>query len=55
MLRNFQASFKILLFALVLTSCQQPRPTVTLETEKGNIIIELYPEVAPKTVEKGPT
>ena len=51
MLRNFQVFFKILLFALVLASCQQPKPTVTLETEKGSIIIELYPAVAPKTVE----
>jgi peptidyl-prolyl cis-trans isomerase B (cyclophilin B) len=27
------------------------RPTVTVETEKGKIVIELYPEEAPKTVE----
>ena len=48
---NVQTSINILLFALLLTGCQQPKPTVTIEAEKGNIVIELYPEVAPKTVE----
>ena len=48
---NVQTSINILLFSLLLTGCQQPKPTVTIETEKGDIVIELYPEVAPKTVE----
>ena len=38
-------------FALTLFSCHGERlPTVTLETDKGNIVIELYPEAAPATV-----
>lgn len=38
-------------FALTLFSCYGERlPTVTLETDKGNIVIELYPEAAPATV-----
>jgi len=44
-------SINILFVALVLSGCQEPKPTVTIETKRGNIIIELYPEVAPKTVE----
>ena len=34
-----------------IISCENAQlPNVTIETEKGNIIIELYPEAAPATV-----
>ena len=46
-----QTSINILLVALAFSSCQEPKPTVTIDTERGSIIIELYPEVAPRTVE----
>ena len=39
------------LFAAVISCNNNPLPHVTIETEKGNIIIELYPEAAPTTVE----
>ena len=51
MRHRIRTSINILFVALVLSGCQEPKPTVTIETERGNIIIELYPEVAPKTVE----
>ncbi len=36
---------------LMLFSCSgEPLPTVTIETDKGNIVIELYPDAAPVTV-----
>ena len=48
---------EIMRFSLVsavlatLISCSSEQlPNVTIETEKGNIIIELYPEAAPATV-----
>ena len=36
--------------ATVLSCNGEQLPNVTIETEKGNIIIELYPEAAPATV-----
>ena len=39
---------------LLTWSCahaQTTRPNVTIETDKGSIVIELYPDEAPKTVE----
>ncbi len=43
----------ILLFAAALAAepAKPVHPQVTLETGKGTIVIELYPEKAPKTVE----
>ena len=38
-------------FATVISCNNNELPNVTIETEKGNIIIELYPEAAPTTVE----
>ena len=38
-------------FAAVISCNNDQLPNVTIETEKGNIIIELYPEAAPTTVE----
>ncbi|HTN43490.1 MAG TPA: peptidylprolyl isomerase [Nitrospiria bacterium] len=32
------------------TWAQGGRPVVTIETDKGNILFEMYPDVAPKTV-----
>lgn len=37
-------------FATVISCNGEQLPYVTIETEKGNIIIELYPEAAPATV-----
>ena len=38
-------------FVATVISCNSEQlPNVTVETEKGNIIIELYPEAAPATV-----
>ena len=38
-------------FVATVVSCNSEQlPNVTIETEKGNIIIELYPEAAPATV-----
>ncbi len=37
-------------FATVISCNSEQLPNVTIETEKGNIIIELYPEAAPATV-----
>ena len=38
-------------FLATIISCDNKQlPNVTIETEKGNIIIELYPEAAPATV-----
>ena len=38
-------------FLATVISCNgEQLPNVTIETEKGNIIIELYPEAAPATV-----
>ena len=38
-------------FLVTVISCNNEQlPNVTIETEKGNIIIELYPEAAPTTV-----
>ena len=37
-------------FAAVISCNTDQSPYVTIETEKGNIIIELYPEAAPATV-----
>ena len=49
------SQFLVLCAALILfTGCnamsESKNPVVTLETTKGNIIIELYPEKAPETV-----
>ena len=39
------------LLALALPACWAQNPVVVVETSKGAIEIELYPEAAPKTVE----
>ena len=36
--------------ATVISGNSEQLPNVTIETEKGNIIIELYPDAAPATV-----
>ena len=38
-------------FAAIVSCNNNELPYVTIETEKGNIIIELYPDAAPTTVE----
>jgi peptidyl-prolyl cis-trans isomerase A (cyclophilin A) len=43
----------LLLFFLILTGCSQPKynePAIKIETNFGDIIIELYPQKAPITV-----
>jgi peptidyl-prolyl cis-trans isomerase A (cyclophilin A) len=46
--------YAFLLFALFATGCKQQKkythPTIDIETYYGDIIVELYPEKAPKTV-----
>ncbi len=37
-------------FVVGAASAQGGNPVVTIETDKGNIIFEMYPDVAPKTV-----
>lgn len=45
----------LLLSLFVIVSCSQPvkyvHPTISIQTYFGDIIVELYPEKAPKTVE----
>lgn len=49
-----QRFYKILAFALLLTGLHNTalaaNPQVTFETNRGNFVVELYPEKAPKTV-----
>ena len=40
----------IILFSLLGTSAQAANPIVTVETNRGSFVMELYPEKAPKTV-----
>ena len=35
----------------ILCACSKPGPVIKMETELGNIVLELYPEKAPVTVE----
>jgi peptidyl-prolyl cis-trans isomerase A (cyclophilin A) len=46
--------YAFLLFTLFATGCKQQKkythPTIDIETYYGDIIVELYPEKAPKTV-----
>jgi peptidyl-prolyl cis-trans isomerase B (cyclophilin B) len=37
-------------FGLESASAQGGNPVVTIETDKGNIVFEMFPDVAPKTV-----
>ena len=51
----FSKFFKNILFiAIVFSGCSQPKkyskPTIDIKTYFGDIIVELYPEKAPKTV-----
>lgn len=53
MKKTFFATLTTLFFILTITFCayaDNSNPKVTLETSLGNIVIELYPKVAPKTV-----
>lgn len=54
-IRNFHTQIMRLsllgAFVATVVSCNNEQlPNVTIETKKGNIIIELYPEAAPATV-----
>ena len=40
-----------LVILMTCCACEKPKPTAILETNKGTIVIELYPDAAPKTVE----
>ena len=40
-----------LLILITCCGCEKPNPTAIIETDKGKIVIELYPDAAPKTVE----
>ena len=47
--------YSLFLFAIAVVSCDQSKtkytePTIDIETYYGDIIVELYPEKAPKTV-----
>ena len=53
MTRTNQNMRRIFLFALVVSlclGCTKTNPKLVLETEAGNIIVELYPDKAPITV-----
>ena len=41
----------VLLVCVLCSGCGQARPQAILQTEKGTLVIELYPDAAPKTVE----
>ena len=46
--------YSFLIIFVILSSCKQPvkysKPTIAIQTYFGDIIVELYPEKAPKTV-----
>lgn len=44
-------AFILLTVALVSQPAMAANPLITVETNRGNFVIELYPEKAPKTVE----
>ncbi|MBO1924336.1 peptidylprolyl isomerase [Thiomicrorhabdus sp. 6S3-12] len=46
-----KAAFLSLLLSHAFTAQAAENPQVLIETNKGNILVELYPEKAPKTVE----
>lgn len=53
-IRRMYISMCLCPFLLMLAACsgdKKPAPTATIETNKGKIVIELYPDAAPKTVE----
>jgi peptidyl-prolyl cis-trans isomerase A (cyclophilin A) len=43
--------FAVMAFALFCSNVSAANPQVTIETNRGSIVLELYPEKAPKTVE----
>lgn len=43
--------FAVMAFALFSSNLYAANPQVTIETNRGSIVLELYPEKAPKTVE----
>jgi peptidyl-prolyl cis-trans isomerase B (cyclophilin B) len=50
----FRKSGLLILFFILMTGCnsmsESNNPKVTMETNKGTIVLELYPDKAPKTV-----
>jgi len=46
-----QASLALVVALLAAVAPVKPHPRVTLDTTKGKIVIELYPDKAPKTVD----
>ena len=42
--------YTFLLLAMLSTSALAANPQVVIETNRGNFIVELYPDKAPKTV-----
>ncbi|MEQ1487592.1 MAG: peptidylprolyl isomerase [Methylotenera sp.] len=49
-MRQLQLSLMFLLFALLSGNAVAANPQLVFETNRGNFIVELYPEKAPKTV-----
>lgn len=49
-LLTFTLSAGVLGLVSTTTGTQGGRPVVTIETDKGNIVFEMFPDVAPKTV-----
>lgn len=49
-MRQLQLSLMFLLFALLSGNVVAANPQLVFETNRGNFIVELYPEKAPKTV-----
>lgn len=49
-MRQLQLSLMFVLFALLSGNAAAANPQLVFETNRGNFIVELYPEKAPKTV-----
>lgn len=49
--RRGQALLLSIIFTMIASCTSSGKPVVTIETEKGKVIVELYPEAAPVTVD----
>ena len=48
---NQTCMFVFILMLMTCNSDEKSNPTATIETNKGEIVVELYPDAAPETVE----
>ena len=49
--RRGQALLLTIIFTMIASCTSSGKPVVTIETDKGKIVIELYPDAAPVTVD----